>query len=130
MKNKELLWKIVNSLLGVLLLLYVFNVMHWFVFMKSIENIHIGFLAIIIYLIRYWVEVKYELENLIKNNKLTKMIYYLSTGLFVIGILAKIMHWSFDDISMIIGTVGILTSFILIFFVNDSNKQNTSTNNY
>jgi len=129
MKNTKLIWKIVNSLLGILLLMYVFNVMHWFVFMKSIQNIHIAIVAVIVYLIRYWIEVRYEIGNLIKNNKLTKMIYYLSAGLFVIGVLAKVMHWSFDDISMIIGTVGILTSFILIFFIIDSNKQNTSSNN-
>jgi len=116
MKNPKLIWNLINSLNGVLLLVYLFKIMHWFSFLGSIQIIHIFIAAIVVYGIRSWLEVKYNIKSPIKSNKITKTIYFLGAGIFVLGFLFKIMHWPFAGVMLILGVLILVSSFIISFF--------------
>lgn len=116
MKNSKLIWNLVNSLNGVLLLVYLSKIMHWFSFLSPVKLPHIFIGALAVYGLRSWLEVKYNIKNPIKSNKITKSIYYLGAGLFVLGFLFKIMHWPFASIMLVFGVLILVSSFIVSFF--------------
>ena len=99
--------------------MYVFKIMHWFVFMKPILNMHLAIIGVLIYFIRYYIEVKFKVNNLIKRNRITKMFYYLGIGIFSVGILFKVMHWPFASMNILVGCFSVLLSFFIVFFVDE-----------
>lgn len=119
MKNPKLIWKIVNSLNGIPLILYLFTTLHWPLFYRF-TLVHIIIMIAIIYGLKSWIEIKFDIRNLIKKNMMTKMINYIGGGFLLIGVLFKIMHWPFANISMLIGMMGVLVSYVLIFFIEES----------
>ena len=125
MKNPKLTWKIINSLNGVPILLYLFTLMHWPVFYRF-TVVHIIIMVAVIYGLKSWIEVKYNMSSPIKNNKTIKMMYFISGALVLFGFLFRVLHWPFSNSLLIIGFSGVIISFIAVFFVDDLNTLKTS----
>ena len=98
MKNPKLTWKIINSLNGFPILLYLFTLMHWPVFYRF-TMVHIIIMIAVIYGLKSWAEVKYNISSPIKNNKIIKMMYFISGALVLIGFLFRVLHWPFSNIA-------------------------------
>lgn len=126
MKNPKLIWNLINSLNGVLLFAYLSKIMHWFSFLIDIKIIHIFFAAIAVYVLRSWLEVKYNIKSPIKSNRVTKMIYFIGAGVFVLGILFKIMHWPFAGIMLVLGVLILVSSFVVSFFYVADEDETTN----
>jgi len=122
MKNPKLIWKIMNLLYGIPLVIYLFTVLHWPLFYRF-KIVHIIIMIAIIYGIKSWIEIKFNMPNLIRQKRITKSINYIGGGILFVGILFKIMHWPFASILLLLGAVLTLCSFILIFFIDDFNNS-------
>ena len=128
MKNPKLIWNLVNSLNGLLLLVYLSKIMNWFAFLIPVKLPHIFIGALAVYGLRSWLEVKYNIKNPIKSNQITKTIYYIGAGLFVLGFLFKIMHWPFSNFLLILGVLILVSSFIVsFFFVADEDVEGANS---
>ena len=125
MKNPKLTWKIINSLNGFPILLYLFTLMHWPVFYRF-TMVHIIIMIAVIYGLKSWAEVKYNISSPIKNNKIIKMMYFISGALVLIGFLFRVLHWPFSNSLLIIGFSGVIISFIALFFVDNLNELKTA----
>ena len=125
MEKPKLIWKIVNSLNGIILILYLFMVLHWPLFYRF-TLVHIIIMVAIVYGLKSWIELKSNINNPIKSNKSTKLLYFIGGGIFTLGILFKIMHWPGGSISLLVGVIILNISFIYVFFVNDTNKTRQS----
>ncbi|MFK8037397.1 MAG: hypothetical protein AB8B74_03855 [Crocinitomicaceae bacterium] len=122
MKNPRLILKLLNLANGFLLLAYLFKVLHWpfLPFKYTIMHIILG--AFIIYGVKSWIEIRYDLPNLIKANKTTNMVFYIGLAVFVFGIMFKVMHWPFSSLVFIIGVSTILVAYLLCFFLPDDEQ--------
>jgi hypothetical protein len=118
MKNKKIIWNIINLFNGLLLMLYIAKVLHWFTILNPLELYHFLMFAAIIYGVRSWYESKYDLDNLVKSNRITRILYYLGGGVFILAIMFKIMHWPGGALLYLLGGVTVFTSFIISFFLN------------
>lgn len=125
MNNPKQIWKIVNSLYAIPLIIYVFTTLHWPIFYRF-TLVEIIIIVAVIYALKSWVEIKFKVGNLIKQNTLTKALYYIGGGFLFIGILFKVMHWPGANISLLLGTLLIILSFIIIFFVDETNQKKQS----
>ncbi len=123
MKNPKLLLKILNLFDGILVAAYLAKIMHWFAFLRPVTVVHLIILVFIIYGIKSWVEVKYNLTNPIKTNRVTRVVYYLGVSIFIFGMMFKIMHWPFSAMLLITGTITISTGLILSFVIEDETKE-------
>ena len=128
MKNKKLIWNLINLLNGVLLLVYMAKSLHWFVILTPIKFYHFILLAAFIYGIRSWFESKHNVDNLVKSNKTTRTIYYLGGGVFILGFLFQLMHWPFAVLFQFIGVGAVVGSFIVSFFKNGDNEKESNPN--
>ncbi len=128
MENKKLLWKLVNALNAVLLFVYISKVLHWYAYPHSFNLYIILILAGVIYAAKSWIEIKYKVPNLIKKNKLTRGLYYLGGGFFIMGMMFKIMHWPSGNIQLVFGGFMAIASHLILFFVDDSESNKTKSN--
>lgn len=119
MKNPRLILKLVNLLNGFLLLAYLFKVMHWPLLPFRYTIIHIIIGAFAVYGIKSWIEIKYDLPNLIKANRITNLVFYIGAAIFVFGIMFKLMHWPYSSLIFILGISTICMAYLLCFFMPD-----------
>jgi predicted transporter len=81
--------------------------------------LHILIFVGVIYALKSWIEIKSDVSNPIKNNKLVKKVSFLSGVIVMIGFVFRVLHWPYVNILLIIGFSGIILSNIIIFFVDD-----------
>ncbi len=127
MKNAKLVYHICNLALGVLFVVYITDLLHIIPFPFHLELIHLFIAIIMIQIVKYWIESKYEFSDPIKSNKSSNTFYYLSFGVLALGILLKIKHWPFASILLVGAAILNLISIVISFVKNNENNVSDNT---
>ena len=127
MKNPKLAIQILNLINGLLLITYLAKTMEWLPILRPVTVIHIIIAAFIVFGLKSWLEVKYEMTDPIKTNKITNSVFMIGAGVFLMGITFKFMHWPFGSLLLFLGVVTVIISYFLSFILdeddNDSNSE-------
>jgi len=123
MKKPKLALQLLNLINGLLLVTYLFQIMHWPFFLPPIKLMYIIIAAFITFGAKSWIEVKYNISDPIKTNKTTNTIFFIGAGGFVVGILLKVMHWPFGSIALIIGVSTLILAFMLSFILDPDEED-------
>lgn len=121
-----LLIKILNLMNGLLVIIFMLKLLHVFSFLRPFSILQIALAALLIYGLKSWLEVRYEIGDPIRENKLTNMLFYLGLGLTALGVLIKVMHWPYQEIFFLTGGISICAASFISFFVEPSKRE---TNN-
>ena len=127
MTNKKLIWNFINLLFGLLILAYLAKTMHWFKILSPFRLYHFIICAAVIFGLRSWFESKYDVDNLVKNNRTTKAIFFFGGGVFILGAMFKVMHWPGGSLLSFLGGLTVVTSFIISFFLNPDTEEKSNS---
>ena len=122
MKNPKLILQIMNLLNGILLSIYLVKVMGWSSFFNSVKLFHLIILAFIIYGIKSWIEVKFNIKDPVRTNRLISTVFFIGSGLFILGVAFKVQYWPYANLLLISGVFVVCSTFVLSFFVNEDNQ--------
>ena len=59
-------------------------------------------------------------QEAVRENQVTKKVFYIGAGALAIGILFRVMHWPFAQFLIIGGALVILLSYVLGLFLPTS----------
>ncbi len=121
-KKPKLILQILNLLNGILLSVYLVKIMGWSTTFNPVKLIHIIIGAFIVFGIKSWIEVKTNTKDPIKSNKYVNGVFFVGSGMFILGVAFKLMYWPAQDILLVLGVFITCSSFVLSFFAPDSEK--------
>lgn len=97
-----------------------------FSFLNPFSIFQIALTALLIYGLKSWLEIRYEIGDPIRENKLTNMLFYFGLGLTALGVLIKVMHWRYQEIFFLTGGISICTASFISFFVEPAKKETSN----
>lgn len=122
MKNPRLILQILNLFNGILLSICLIKLMEWTILFNTIKLLHLIIGAFLIYGLKSWIEIKFNIKDPIKTNRFVSAIFFTGSALFIIGVLFKFMHWPFASIILISGVFIACSAFIFSFFFSENEK--------
>jgi len=123
MNNGKLLQRILNLLTVGLLIVLIGKIFFAFELLNQIGTFPAVIALGVIYFAKSWIEVRFNLQDPINANKITKGLYNVGMGSVVLAILFKIMHWPFQYVLMLLGSVLIIVALLLSLVLDPSEKE-------
>ncbi len=125
MKKVKLILHICNLAYGLLMIVFAVKFSGLFSFLRPVSIFHIIIAVIVVYGLKSWIEIKYDIADPLKTNKLTAKLFNIGNGIVIIGVLIKVMHWSplLSTVLIIIGALAIVSSYILSFVLDADTSE-------
>lgn len=101
---------LLNALILVLFVLWMFDFISLF---PGFSMFHLLVIVLAIYGLKTFIEIKFDIHDPIKENRIARVSYYLGTAALCIGIMFRIMHWPLAGILILIGALGVLFSSVI-----------------
>lgn len=124
MSNPRLIIKILNLVNAVLMIAFMLKSLHVVSFLGHIKIYHMAIAVLAVYGLKSWIELANKVGDPVKENKITNMVFNVGFAILVGGITFKIMHWPYDVLMLITGSVMVFLANVLSF-VLDSNTVET-----
>ena len=77
----------------------------------------------VIYGIKSWVEMRYDVSDPIKTNKVTNALFYAGYGVIVVGIILQITISQYHIMAFIAGASLMMIAYVLSFFVSENKRE-------
>ena len=126
MKNPRLILHIGNSMNFVFIMLYVGGYLRWYELPYNFKSLYFLGPIFLIVFIKNKAISKYNLKEPLTTIKVVKILRMTSTGLFIVGVLAKIMHWPGGSLIITISMMLHFAALILSFVLPDDETEKES----
>jgi hypothetical protein len=113
MINNRVLLRLINVLNGILLVLFVLKLTHLVTWLSFFTIFHLLIAVIALYGLKILIEVRTNAKETVRENPITKMVFYIGSGALLFGILFRVMHWPFSLFLIVAGSIVILLSYVL-----------------
>ncbi|WP_027420117.1 hypothetical protein [Crocinitomix catalasitica] len=104
---------ILNVLNGLILVFFVLRMFGFISIAPQFTMMHLIVVVLAIYGLRIFIESQYDVSDGVKENRIARMSYYLGTAALCIGVLFKIMLWPLAGFLVLIGSFGVLMSYVI-----------------
>lgn len=126
MKTGKVLLHIMNGLNALALFVLVFKSVFFVPWLYDVSFYHVLLVLAALYGIKTWVQIKFEVDDPIRINKISNVFFHGGMVMIMLGIVMRVMHWPFSFLPILAGALGVFVAFILSMVLSPSVERSTN----
>lgn len=126
MKTGKVLLHIMNGLNALALFVLVFKSVFFVPWLYDVSFYHVLLVLAALYGIKTWVQIKFEVDDPIRINKISNVFFHGGMVMIMLGIVMRVMHWPFSFLPILAGALAVFVAFILSMVLSPSVERSTN----
>lgn len=126
MKTGKVLLHIMNGLNVLALFVLVFKSVFFVPWLYDVSFYHVLLVLAALYGIKTWVQIKFEVDDPIRINKISNVFFHGGMVMIMLGIVMRVMHWPFSFLPILAGALAVFVAFILSMVLSPSVERSAN----